>query len=305
MLLVPAIGCSKSDVVATVNGDKITRSAFERQVELAKMQSPQAFETEESAAEYRPVVLEGMIDAMLLRQEALAKDGDLSDTAVDARIEMYTASYPTPEEFEKALTDAGITMNDLRGSIRDQLAYEFVYTLASEEATPLTDFSAQDVAAYYEERKEDYVKPAESHLQHILFDADDKATAEKVLAEVRAGGDIEALAKKHSKDDSVAQNSGDLGWSPTSTYVPEFKAAADKLAVGAVSDLVQTKLGWHIIKKVEERPEVATPLSEAEPFVRQALAQAAMDTAADDYIARLRSAATIEFLDEDLKPEGF
>ncbi len=86
------------------------------------------------------------------------------------------------------------------------------------------------------------------HAAHILVK--DRATAEKVLAELKAGAKFEDLAKKYSIDPSKA-NGGDLGYFQRGDLLPEFENAVIKLKPGQVSGIVHTKLGYHIIKRLK------------------------------------------------------
>jgi protein-export membrane protein SecD len=61
------------------------------------------------------------------------------------------------------------------------------------------------------------------------------------------------LAKKNSTDPSAASNGGDLGFATSETYVPSFAAAAEALAVGQISDVVETDFGYHLIYKQEQK----------------------------------------------------
>lgn len=86
------------------------------------------------------------------------------------------------------------------------------------------------------------------HAAHILVK--DRATAEKVLAELKAGAKFSDLAKKYSIDPS-AVNGGDIGYFHHGDLLPEFEKAVLKLKPGQVSGIVHTKLGYHIIKRLK------------------------------------------------------
>ena len=92
----------------------------------------------------------------------------------------------------------------------------------------------------------------EFHARHILVDNEDEA--KKLIAQIKAGGKFEDLAKKNSKDTGSAENGGDLDWAKASSYVPEFSAAMQKLKPGEMTDTpVKTQFGYHIIKLEDVR----------------------------------------------------
>jgi foldase protein PrsA len=102
-----------------------------------------------------------------------------------------------------------------------------------------------------EEEVDEYLK------QHPELDTskESRAKAEDVLKRVRAGEDFAKLAKEFSTDTSNKDKGGDLGWFGHGAMVPEFEQAAFALKPGEVSELVQTKFGYHIIKLDERKTE--------------------------------------------------
>ena len=97
-----------------------------------------------------------------------------------------------------------------------------------------------------------------------------RAAAEKVLAEVKKGGDFAELAKKYSEDEQSKALGGDLDYFSQGRMVPEFDAAAFALAPGAVSELVKTSFGFHIIKVVDKKPAATRTLDEVRATITRA-----------------------------------
>ena len=100
----------------------------------------------------------------------------------------------------------------------------------------------------------------QSKIRHILVspneiidDATAKQRLEGALEKIRAGEDFGEQAKLLSDDPGSANLGGDLGWSETSSYAPEFKATADTAEIGVISEPFRTQFGWHILEVLERR----------------------------------------------------
>lgn len=83
--------------------------------------------------------------------------------------------------------------------------------------------------------------------QHILVDQ--KFEAQDILKKLEAGEEFEKLAKDFSNCGS-AQSGGHLGEFSKGMMVPDFEKAAFALEPGQTSGIVQTRFGFHIIKRI-------------------------------------------------------
>jgi TonB family protein len=116
----------------------------------------------------------------------------------------------------------------------------------------------------------------EVHARYILVD--DEATAKKIIADLKKGGDFTALSKQYSKDSAAVEQGGDLGYFKAADMVPEFSAAAFALKDGEISPTpVHTEFGWNVIQTLDRRnvpnertspaqsPMGEAPLTDASP----------------------------------------
>lgn len=131
--------------------------------------------------------------------------------------------------------------------------------------------SDEQVLARYEKDKAAYQVPEKRQARHILFKTDAGSSAEQqaaqlkkaeeTLAKARSGQDFATLAKNLSEDSSSTRG-GDLGAFARGRMVKEFDDAVFSMQPGAVSDIVKTAFGYHIIKLEKILPAVTRPVEE-------------------------------------------
>jgi len=145
------------------------------------------------------------------------------------------------------------------------------------EQIQLTD---DELKARYESDMAKYKIPEQRHARHILFKvgkeaskeevAQKKELAEKVLALARKGEDFAKLAAQYSEG-PTRERGGDLGFFSQGRMVKAFDQAVFSLQAGAVSDLVRTPFGFHIIKLEEVRPAKTRSFAEVKEELAQSL----------------------------------
>jgi peptidyl-prolyl cis-trans isomerase C len=111
------------------------------------------------------------------------------------------------------------------------------------------------------------------HAAHILVK--DQATAERILAEVKADPTkFAALAKTNSTDTGSGPNGGDLGTGPAAGYVTPFANAVTTAAIGSYF-VVQTSFGWHVVHLISRTDvTIAQLLQQAQTQTEANAAQA-------------------------------
>ena len=135
----------------------------------------------------------------------------------------------------------------------------------------------------------------EYNASHILVKEEDQAKT--IRKDIDNGKNFEALAKEHSIG-RTGKNGGNLNWFDLASMVPEFSTALMVLSEGDVSQPVQTKFGWHIIKLNETREKKIPEFKKIEAQLRQNLRQKKIN----DYLKSLTENSEINFVGENINP---
>jgi peptidyl-prolyl cis-trans isomerase C len=266
------------DVIADCNGDKIAKAEFENAVRAVEQRAGGSVPPEKRDEIYRGV-LDDLVAYRLLKQEVAARQMQVPDTDVDARIAAFKQQIGGEANFRTALQAQQMTEAKLRDDARTDL---LVNKLLEEEVNQKVLVKPSDIATFYEKNPDRFQQAESVRAAHILVavpqGADEKvraaarARADAALKAAKAGQDFAQLARRYSNDSS-AQRGGDLGFIPKGQMVPAFEAAAFSLQPGQVSDLVETQFGYHVIKAIEKRPARLVPFVEAAAQIEQFLEQ--------------------------------
>ncbi|HEX2494806.1 MAG TPA: peptidylprolyl isomerase [Steroidobacter sp.] len=130
--------------------------------------------------------------------------------------------------------------------------------------------------------------PREYHARHILVE--NKAAADAITKELKAGADFGKLAEQKSKDSS-SKNGGDLGWFTLESMVKPFADAVAALQSGQLTDQpVQSQFGWHVIKLEGTRASAPPPFEEVKDRVKALVQRKKLQA----YLEDLRKNAKVE-----------
>lgn len=178
-----------------------------------------------------------------------------------------------------------------------------------EEAKAFADANPKRVSDFYNENIGEYVKDEEIRASHILVKAGadasetDKAAAkekaQKILDRIKNNEDFATIAKAESDDPGSKAKGGDLDFFSRGMMVEEFAKAAFALKTNEVSAIVESPFGFHIIKKVDERPKTDRKLEEvateiAEKLIKKDEQQAKAKDAASLALNQLKSGTTLD-----------
>lgn len=135
---------------------------------------------------------------------------------------------------------------------RDKILSDALLAKIDKESMPSDAVAEGQARNIYKAKPERFQTPEQVQVRHILIAGTGttaRAQAEKVLEELKAGANFERLANERSADPGSASKGGDLGFFAHGRMVPEFDEAAFALKQpGDLSDIVETKFGFHILK---------------------------------------------------------
>ncbi len=162
----------------------------------------------------------------------------------------------------------------------------------------------EEVLEYYRTNKTSLLvgESLSVHVQQMVFKT--KGEVERVLEEIRAGGDFALLAHKYFPGDSdIAQEAFDLGFISPPAMPKDFFAVAETLTIGAVSQPVRTPWGYHLIRVVARRPDLS--LEVARPKIVVAIRRAKLEEHKRKWEAALREGHVISVNERVLKSIRF
>ncbi|MCK9223864.1 MAG: peptidylprolyl isomerase [Candidatus Muirbacterium halophilum] len=113
--------------------------------------------------------------------------------------------------------------------------------------------SNEQAQEYYNNNKAEFIEEEQVKASHILVGLQDKSKAKDIMKKIINGEDFSELAKKHSTDPGSASRGGDLGWFAKGRMVPEFEKKAFSMKLGEISEPVESKYGYHIIKLEDKK----------------------------------------------------
>ena len=289
-------------VLARVNGEAIERWEFDNAVKRIEARAGGPVPPEK-----RDEVLRGVLDQLvayhLLAQESRARKIAIADQDVDARLVEIRKSFPSEDAFKQGIAAQGLTPEHLRDQARIGLEVAKVIDV---EVTPKVTVQDAEVSTFYQQNLERFKQGDSVHASHILFgvpqDAspeqknEAKAKAQAALKEVRGGADFATLARAQSQDQGSAPRGGDLGFFPKGQMNPQFEDAAFKLKAGAISPVVETPFGFHIIKVHERRGPRTAPLTEVAAQIKDFLTQGQREQKLEQFVEQVKAKGKVEIL---------
>ncbi len=282
-------------IVAEVNDEVITMSELQRASRSIEAQQGIAPKGKEDK-EIQHQLLESLIDRKLANAEAKRRGIKIDDKELNAALENFKKRNHLADEasLNAALAKAGITLQELKQNIADQLIQERLLV----QAVGLKSMvSEAQVRQFYEEKYKG--GGAQLHLCAIKMDLPPGATAaqqeevkrkaETIIKEVGDGATFPEVAKKYSLPET------DVGFVPESNLEPQLVQFLGRLRPKEVAPVI-TPEGIQLVQMLERRSGQPRPYEEVAPEIRRILTNQEMEKQFSVWVKTLRENAHIKIM---------
>ncbi len=326
-LVLPARAEILERVLVKVNGEILTKTQLEeRQIAALRQRNPQMRDEDvrndaqlkKMLEEVTPDVLVDAIDEMLLLQRGKELGYRLSDEQFSQILENIKKEnrIETEGQFQAALKQEGMTLQDLRNSIERRMVIDRVQQVEVMQKIGITE---GDARAYYDAHPQEFTSPASITLREILVNtpeattpsgekavnvAEDEATQkriEEIRKRVTGGGEDFAHVASEVSDAASKANGGLIGPITATELSPALQELLGKMKPGDVSQPLRTPRGYQLIKLESATASVRQPFEEVRDKIADAVYNQKRRGEVEKYLKRVRAEAIIEWKNDELK----
>jgi parvulin-like peptidyl-prolyl isomerase len=304
-------------ILVKVNGDIITKTDLEQR-QIAAIRQRQSSrpnsdaELQKALAEITPDVIVDAVDELLFVQRGKELGYTLGNEQFQNIVDNIKKEnkIETEEQFQAALKQEGLTMDDLRRQLERQMLFTRVQQA---EVMNKVSVSDEEIKQYYDANKGSFSSTPQITLREILIavPASDKGVnvaqddaarekAEAILRRAQAGEPFARLAGDLS-DSSSKANGGLIGPINRTDLSEELQKEIDGLGPGQITRVLRTPRGYQILKLESEVPSEVKSMEEARAEIGEKIAAGKRQAEMTRYLDRLRSQALIDWKNDEMK----
>jgi parvulin-like peptidyl-prolyl isomerase len=291
------------EIVAVVNDDVITMSQVKREYEV-RVQALQAAnvqgeEYDKAIAQIRTQILDSMITDTLLLQLAREKNlnvtEQLKNTIENIKKENNLA---TDEDLKRALLSQGLEWDAWLKQVEETILRQ---SAVMSEVSRSIALDEAEVVDYYKKHPAEFTEPEEYTLRAAYLatkDADPAAleTRRKEISDkFKAGGDFAEISGTLS-DAPLKDSKGDLGAIKKGDLDKALLAAVEKMKKGDVSDWIQGRVGWYLLKLEDKKDSRLKTFEESRKSIEERIYNQKQSVELDKFIVQLKKKSYIKIL---------
>ncbi|HBG07580.1 MAG: peptidylprolyl isomerase [Geobacteraceae bacterium GWC2_58_44] len=288
--------------VAIVNGRAISAAELKRAKKILMTNKPGLQIPPLLQKEFEMQALNQLISSELLYQASQKVEIKGLDQQAQEKLAQIKKGFPDPTGYDRELQKIGMDEKMLLEATRRDLAIAY-FVNTNIASKPVV--SEEEIKKFYDQSPEKFRQEEQVRASHILIAVAGKAgveerkaareKADKLHQELAGGADFAKLAQENSGCPSSKQG-GDLGYFAKGKMVPSFEQAAFALQQGAVSEVVETGFGYHIIKLTDRKKAEEISLATARDSIENYLKMQKTNEAVESFVAAARKEAKIELL---------
>jgi len=198
------------------------------------------------------------------------------------------SEYPGTH-FDDLLAQERLSQGELKARLKDQLTVERLF---HEEVFPRVQVASGEVEKHYADHASEFQEPERVHVLQVVVATRDEAA--QVRDQIRRDPAKFGEVARRASIAPEGKNGGDLGWIGRGAGFPEVFDVCFQLPVNLVSDVTPSPYGFHLFKVVERKAASRRTLEQARGEIAERLLREKRARAQAEYLAALRSRATIE-----------
>jgi parvulin-like peptidyl-prolyl isomerase len=249
-------------------------------------------------------ILQHLIINKIEIQKASATEKTAVQDRVNQELDDYRKAAPSEQAFLDDLKAVGSTLEQVRArALEEQLGKAVLIR----ELITKDMISDEAIKKFYDDNPKEWIVPERVRIAEILITTIDpvtkgplqdapKSAKQKLAREVQNkatnGGDFAALAKQYSDDTASKDRGGEYPPFARGMLAPQLEpveAAAFTLQTNQISDLVETPLGYHIIKLLEKRAPTNVPLSSVTNNIKTHIIDTEINKQLPNFIPKLET----------------
>ena len=250
------------DKIVAVIGDEIV---LKSDIETQYLQYLSQGYTDKNAVKCQ--ITEDILYQRLLVHQAKIDSINVGEDEVNKELERRLSTFISELGSKVALEEYfGKSINDIKSEFYDIIYNQILSQRMQSNITSTINITPKEVKSFYQELEKNEnlpIIPTKFQISQIVkipeINPNEKSRIRKKLISFRDrinnGEDFKVLATLYSDDTESAKNGGELGFVNRGDLVPEFESAAFSLKGNEISEVIETKFGYHIIQLIDKRGE--------------------------------------------------
>jgi peptidyl-prolyl cis-trans isomerase C len=280
-------GSPEGEVLATIDGQTISLSEFEKELVTFQAQYDRLFPAAGKVPQNLKLTLLGqMIERKLLAQEARRLGIEVTEEELSAGVDQIQKDYPE-DGFDRTLETEYINLEDWKRRLKENL---LTRKLIEQVILPRVSITDEEAQSYYQDHLPDYEVPEQVQARQIVVETEQEAR--DILRRLKWGEDFAKIARESSLSPD-GEKGGDLGFFSRGQMPPDFDQVVFSLRPGRLSKVVESPYGYHIFIVEKKRPARRLEFSEVKEKILKKLKQEKQEQEYLAWLTELKSRAEI------------